>query len=311
MPLAIGTGTVTPTPEEPPVVTPTPVERLEVTWIAPDGTEVPLTQDALGWHVMPDWAGLGAAPIEQTVDADPLGGVQLRHTQAVQRYITLPIRFSARLHMDLITNWRYVGEKLLQTRRLGPGTLRVRQPDGSSRQIPCHYTSGFDSEQRGGWLWDLAVVTLLATDPYWSDVTAQTFYAEYVSTAVDYQDPYPSVSSAINLASTLTVHNPGEAEAYPSWVITGPMTAIVATNVTTGEAFTLTHTLTAGQQATITTRPPTVRGNSGENITDKLTWPGAVLWALEPGDNDVTFAVTGSASGSRVDLSWTPRYEMA
>jgi hypothetical protein len=42
-----------------------------------------------------------------------------------------------------------------------------------------------------------------------------------------------------------------------------------------------------------------------------LNWPGAALWALDPGDNSVTFQLDGASAGSAVDLSFNPRYETA
>jgi len=47
------------------------------------------------------------------------------------------------------------------------------------------------------------------------------------------------------------------------------------------------------------------------NWVGTLNWPAAVLWALDPSDNPVTFQLDGAAAGSAVDLSFNPRYETA
>jgi hypothetical protein len=47
------------------------------------------------------------------------------------------------------------------------------------------------------------------------------------------------------------------------------------------------------------------------NWIGALDWPGAVLWGLDPGDNEVNFQLDGAAAGSSVDMSFNPRYETA
>lgn len=198
----------------------------------------------------------------------------------------------------------------MSTRRRGPGRLRALRPDGSAREIECYYQAGFDGEPGQGWLWDTAVLSLYCPDPFWRDVKAESIPYSYAGAPVSYLSPYLTVSPSSVLGVT-TAHNAGDVEAWPTWTIIGPATAVVATNHSTGESFTLTGTLTAGQVATITTDPPAVRGPGGANWSNKLSWPGAVLWGLQPGVNDVEFAVAGAAAGTKITLSYVPRYETA
>ena len=87
---------------------------------------------------------------------------------------------------------------------------------------------------------------------------------------------------------------------------------MTATNHTAADAqFTLTYDLAAGQQITITTLRPTVRGPTGQNLTGSLDWPACELWPLLPGINDVEFQVSGSGTGTGITLEYYPRFEAA
>ncbi|MFF4547251.1 phage tail protein [Streptomyces sp. NPDC001406] len=70
---------------------------------------------------------------------------------------------------------------------------------------------------------------------------------------------------------------------------------------------TVTPTGLTGGTVTVNT---TVQGGTA-NWVGALNWPGARLWGLPPGVNPVTFSVSGSATGSAVDVAFNPRYETA
>jgi len=133
---------------------------------------------------------------------------------------------------------------------------------------------------------------------------------------VSFLSPYPQVSSSQVLGAT-TLTNPGDTVGWPVWTITGPASAITCTNNDTGESFTLTPSdtghgnLLAGEKVTVRTNPMQVRYQNGDVWTPALNWPAAQLWGLQPGSNAVTFTLSGSGSGSAVDVSFDARYETA
>jgi hypothetical protein len=278
-------------------------------WIAPDDTEWYLTSDTELHFTLDAVTGWGAAPIQIVADAHPRGGTRVRHIQPQHRIITWPLRVRADTHVELVHGWRDIARAFTMTRRLGPGRLRVMRPDGDAREILAYYQAGFDGEPGQGITYDTAVLSLYCEDPYWRAVDPLSTPYEYGGTPVSYLNPYVTVSPSSVLGET-TAYNPGDVEAWPEWTIVGPASGLTATNNSTGESFTLTAALAAGETATITTDPPTVRGPSG-NWTENLNWPGAVLWGLQPGLNDVDFAVSGAAAGTQIILSYTPRYETA
>ncbi|MEU0081361.1 hypothetical protein ABZY58_25965 [Micromonospora tulbaghiae] len=310
------------TPPTPPAPSPTPVPvpprrpadpgRFELVWITPgDGREVQLTSDSELHFTLDAWSGVtGAAPISIVADPHPRGGTRVRHIQPQPRTMILPVRVRADTHMELVWGWRDLASAIVATRRLGPGRLRILRPDGSAREIEAYYQAGFDGEPGQGWLYDTAVLSLYCPDPFWRDVRPETIPYSYGGDPVSYLSPYLTVSPS-NILGATTANNAGNVEAWPTWRIVGPATSLVATNHTTGEAFEMVGTLSAGEVATISTDPPQVRGPAGQNWSDKLTYPGAVLWGLQPGPNAVEFAVSGAAAGTEIALSYVPRYETA
>ncbi|WP_374224575.1 hypothetical protein [Micromonospora sp. C51] len=201
---------------------------------------------------------------------------------------------------------------IVATKYRGAGLLTVYRDDASARCIECYYEDGFGGEPGENLRFANPALTLFCPDGFWRDVEPRHVRREYLAASTPYLDPYPTVTTSRVLGDS-TVTNPGDVSAWPSWTLTGPATELTATNATTGEAFTLTYTLTAGQQATITITPDRalVRGPAGQNLIGSLNWPGATLWALQPGLNEVNFSVSGSAAGTAIELSFYPRYETA
>lgn len=315
------------TPEEPD--TPPPVDIPEigyasVTYIDPTGTRWPMTDLNAQWYTLAEGvSGLGAAPYALTSDPHPRGGERLRHVQPQARTIVWPVLVKGTDHTEFTANWRTLAAAFTRTLRLNadgsrtPGTLEVARPDGSVRTIAVYYQQGWDGrgQTATGITWDSAVVTLWCEDPYWLDAEAVTVHREQ-GAGEDFLEPYPSVSSSQILGAT-TVDNPGDVDVWPVWTVTGPASAITFTRQDTGEAFTLDMTATvhgallADETVTISTDPPRVRSDSGENLVDGLNWPDAVLWSLPPGPTRVTFQLDGAIAGSAVDLTFHPRYETA
>ncbi|MFG1872157.1 phage distal tail protein [Micromonospora arborensis] len=266
-----------------------------------------------GWFTRPEVAGWGAAPVTLVTDPLARGGVTVRHQRAEPRRLTWPLHVYGDTHLEFWQRYRTLTRHFVATKYRGPGTLTVyRNEDGSARSIDCLYEDGFGGEANENVRHANPTLTLLCPDGYWRGTEPQIIRREHSDGDVDYLDPYPMVTSGQVLGES-TVINDGDVETWPSWVITGPASQLVATNVTTGQSFTLAYGLAAGKQATITITPERalVRGPSGENIVGNLDWPGASLWGLLPGRNDVNFEVSGSAPGTSVDLSFHPRYETA
>lgn len=312
MPVPAGTPIVEP-PAPPPVVAPAPeVGTMYATYTDPDGIEWQLTDTTSEspWFTTFGVAGWGARPYEFTLDPLPRGGDSVRFIRAEPGRLTWPLHIWGGTHLEFVQRYRQLRRAFLMTVHRGQtGTIRVSRPDGTAREIDVYYEDGWGGEPGENWIYANPVLTLLAPDGYWRDVQPTTVRREFAS-GTPYLDPYRTVSSSQVLGDT-TIVNPGEVQAWPEWTITGPASAVEATNTTTGQTFTITYTLTAGQTITITTLRPTVRGPAGQNIASALNWPAAYLWPLQPGSNSVSFDVTGAAAGTSIVLSYRARYEGA
>lgn len=284
-------------------------------WIDPTGTEWPLTTPDLGWFTLDEVTGLGAAPVALTTDADPRGGARVRYVRAEPRVITWGLHIYGATHMEFLGRWRDLARAFSSTRRDGPGALVISRPDGSEREILAYYQQGFDSQPGGHFADDDVVLSLFCEDPYWRDREPTVVPRSY-TTPVSFLAPYPQVSTSQVLGGSIVV-NPGSAEAWPDWSITGPADLITATNRTTGETWTLDPNapgidhgpIALGEEVKLTTDRPSVRGPAGEVWTGALNWPVASLWGLVPGDNDVVFTVQGASVGSSIALSFKARHE--
>lgn len=326
MPLITAAVVTPPLPETPPPVELPEIGYAAVTYIDPAGTRWPMTDITADWYTLADGvSGLGAAPYVLTSDPHPRGGARLRHVQPQPRTIVWPVLVKGADHSLFTANWRQLATAFTRTLRLGPdgtrtaGTLEVARPNGSRRTIDVYYQDGWDGLGRvaTGITWDSAVLTLWCEDPYWVDATSVMVHREQ-GIGEDFLQPYPSVSSSQVLGAT-TVHNPGDTMVWPEWTITGPASLVTFTHTGTGEAFTVNPNaaaighgnLLAGEKVTVRTDPVQVRYQDGSNWIGALNWPQAVLWGLDPGDNDVSFQLDGSGPGSAVDLSFHPLYETA
>jgi hypothetical protein len=91
--------------------------------------------------------------------------------------------------------------------------------------------------------------------------------------------------------------------------VTGPGSALILTNVTTGRSIELAFDLGDGQTATIDTRPgrQSVRAADGTNLMSGLSSDPA-LWPLEPDVNEVTALLTGAGAASRIVGTYRPKY---
>jgi hypothetical protein len=279
---------------------------LKWEWLDPTGVLRNLTQaTSPDLFVARGTRGLGSPPVELRLEKLPTtGGSIHRYTATQPLEIDLPIHIhgvsmaSVLAATDTLRDWFDTGNERVRT----PGYLRITRPqDDAVRQIACAYTGGLEGDlSEGGPNGALAVVSLVAPDPYWTDV-----------------DVTETVYLAANVGTPLGVINPGDFDAYPIWTIDGPASAIAITNTTTGKAFALTAngglSLLVGDRLTIDTRPSSQRSTlpimdtTGTSQFNRLS-AGSALWWLAPGGNTFTIAATGTSVATAFTLQWLPRY---
>lgn len=300
------------TPDSPPPIAFEDVGTMRATWTDPDGQVWQLTDISpeLGWFTRPGPGGWGANPIELVTDPIAAGGEQVRYIRVQPRTITWPLHIWGETHQQFVERYRQVLRAFTSTtHRQAPGILTISRPDGTNRMIYAYYKEGFDGEVGENWLSANPVINLWCPDGYWTDTTDTTI-SRSQPVASNFFSPFITVGSSQVLGDT-TIVNPGEISAWPRWTVTGPMTKLTATNITLGQRFALTYSLSAGQQVQITTQRPMVRGPGDINLAGSLDWPSAVLWPLLPGANQVNFSIDGAGTNSRIDMGFRARYEGA
>jgi hypothetical protein len=292
----------------------TPVGRIYATWTDPTGEEWPLTDldPSRGFHTTRDISGWGAMPYEFITDPQARGGESVRHIRTNPARITWPLNIWGDTHLEFVERYRAIKRAIMMTVHRGvPGRLTVMRPDGTGRWIDAFYEDGFAGQAGENWIFANPVVTFYCPDGTWKDITPTVETRVFgTETLVSFLAPFPTLSPGTVGGSPL-MDNPGDLVAWPEWVITGPATGFTATNSTTGQSFSLTYELLAGETITLTTDRPTVRGPAGQNIVDSLDWPTAYLWGLQPGENEVSFSVGGTGVGSKVVITYYPRYDGA
>lgn len=298
-----------------------PVGEYVPEWLAPDGTVLQLNPPGLQFFTLKSVAGLGAVPLEQSLAPAADGGVTVENERTLERYIVWPLRIRGDTHMAFLERWRNAVELFTQTKRLGPGRLRITRPDGSAREIIARYNKGLEQDpEEGAWTMATPPVTLLCPEGYWRDTepVTRTWTQE---TQPDFLTPtFPTIASG-SVIGAAQLRNDGAADAWPSWTIRGPLTSLTATNVTRGETFVITYTLTAGQTLTMSTRPIEVRGPGGVQAISALNLlAGGIPWRVDAKSvTDISFTAAGAAApsspgatdGTAITATFYERYETA
>lgn len=311
------------------------------------------TGDEPGWFTLMGPAGWGATPVELVTDPLPRGGEQTRFIRNKPRRIQWPMYIWGETHMQFVERYRRFLRIITKTsQRRKPGWLRITRPNGRYRQIACYYEAGLEGESGQNQSFAKPVITFFCEDGFWAGDRPITVTAQFSATDPDgdggdgggptpdgatFFAPFITITSSKVIGPTLPggdpeeggnaaaegngvdepntiIVNAGDVDAWPTWVIRGPMVKLTAQNLTVGSKFALTHTLEAGQTITITTNRPTVRGPGDQDLSGKIDWfdPfGAELWPLADGTNQIHFQLDGAGPGTQVQMVFTPRYQTA
>lgn len=285
-------------------------ETPQISFTDPGGAVTMLTDWERGWAVQPGAKGLDMPAYAMAQDESPgIDGYAVRQVRAQGKTIALPVAFWMNDSRAAYLQRRRQFIRSLNPKR-GPGTLTLTQPDGETRTISVYYTDGMEGDESldaAGQRWCINVITFAAPSPYW---LGPEVAAEWRNAASGTFFPLlPVTVGDSQVLGAVTYDQDGDDDAYPVWTITGPATAITLSNTTTGESLTLTRTITSADTVVIDTRErrQTALLNAVTNLWPDLSSTSS-LWALAPGINELTLAVTSSTTTTRVAMSYQPRY---
>jgi hypothetical protein len=106
-------------------------------------------------------------------------------------------------------------------------------------------------------------------------------------------------------SSPQTMTNDGSEETDPIFRINGAGSVFVLTNTTTGKTFTLTITLTSSEWVEINVKEKTVLKSDGSSVFSSLVGD---FFSLIPGNNNLTFVVTGSDGSTSLRTTFRHAY---
>lgn len=284
----------------------------QILWTSPDGTQVDLTDEAGGYDTLA--AGTrGLRSVEYELSTTKYAGIDGETVQAVRAAAnspTLGIFVRANDEVDFRAKARALVHMMRP--KAGPGTLTVRNEAGDERRLVCYCSGGMegdedpDSTLPGAW-WRL-VLRFFAPDPWWLGPERVVNFGLGAPTVFFPITPVTLSASSVQGSFTVDLSD-SDAPAYPLWTVTGPGTALVLTNQTTGKTITVNATLTSGQTMVIDTRPgyQSVRRGDGTNLMSSVTSDPA-LWPLTESINQVTAVLTGASAASRITSTFSARY---
>lgn len=288
-----------------------------LSWIDPTGVETLLNGETF-YDCMIGRQGFFNVPldlIDQEVPLEP--GSREKYIQIHASDPRLPLLVSAESESDLAMARRALVRAMNPMR--GLGTLRFIAADGVTRELACRVVDGLrgdESDNARGPGWFVAGLIFRAADPFWYDASDLTLSVS-PSTPTDFMEVgtafLPLHLSHSAAAGTFSIDNDGDVEAWPVWTITGPGDTIVLTNNTTGEAITLSNngglSLSGGQTLTIDTRPgaKTLLRDDGSSKFSYLSDTSS-LWALQPGNNDISLSMGSTTGASELRLAYKRRW---
>lgn len=212
-----------------------------------------------------------------------------------------------------------------------PGTTRgrncqliVTRPGGEIRTISARYTGGLDSLSIGTGRDDAIEVDLIfrAADPHWSNLAQVDARVDFPVTgtgaeATPFDDtlafsaaghPFDGFQSTEAAGtSVVSLVNQGDAEAWPTYEVTGAASAVEVMSRTTGHRWRWAGTLASSSVLTVVTddRAPSVRIGATNSYSGVAA--GSRLFPLVGGLNEVAFSVTGADTNTRITISWQHR----
>lgn len=305
----------------PTVEAPAPAfERAPIvsTWTGWDGSVWTLTNPDTGLFLMPGVRGLGMGPHDQFKDVAPgLAGSLFTGFRATER----PVFWPAMLFEDTSSEaWVLRDRAFRRTMRPGEtGVWTVASSPGTTRTLRCRYVSGMDESYeidpvQAGWI-TYGINLVADEDPFWRGEPIQQSWtaAEPVNFFDPDGDPLFHISGAS--ADTAKLTNPGDIDAWPVWVIDGPMTTA---NLGIGSTLIeVPFAVAAGERLVIDSSPTeqvAILGDvdpenptgvlSPADVTDDL---GAVGFTEIPADGTTDLTITAVGSGT-VSVRIVPGY---
>lgn len=187
-------------------------------------------------------------------------------------------------------------------------TLQMTTDDDKLVQVEC-YTKGFvfpdNNMMHGKFKIDLFSPSLYIVGQTLNNVDMFIFQGGGFAVAT-------AIPFAMNVAggALASIVNNGNVDSYPFYILRGPLENPVFTNVTTGEQFSLTYTLTAGQLIEIDTLNRTVvfRDFAGDTPVNIRNYFSGTFATLTPGTNQCKLSNADYSNTGLISIQYRDSY---
>ncbi len=281
--------------------------REQIIWVDADGGELNLN-DWIHYFCLRNQKGIWGPPFTLQSTKTPLSeGSQFRGVIIGERGVDLSQKIKGSSRTELVSLLRDLSQRMDPQK--GEGKLKFVN-DGETRILYCRpegLKEVVDKETVAE-----TILSFTANDPFLHDDVpiSEIFETAGVAGTFFSTSFFPMHLTRSIVYSIQVINNPGNADTYPVWTISGPGISIQLTNIRTGKVISLgSLELFTGQELVIDTR---IRKKTitldGVNAFNYLADQSS-LWPLLPGDNSIQIEMSGAAAESSVELLYTPRYD--
>ncbi|RKS68987.1 tail protein [Actinomadura pelletieri DSM 43383] len=298
-------------------------ELATVTWTSGSGTETILSDWRQGYTLGAGAKGLGMPQYQLYLrESGALDGDVVTGVRAKARQIFLPIVVYGEDRAEALAKRALLADAFdpLEVNRGGEGVLTVAEPRTEPRRIRAYYVEGMEGSEgrdEAGWNWARFGITLHAAEPYWQGPEITRSWGAGISAdpvfPLGVPPAYPLRARNVQtIGESVRVECPGDARSYPRWTISGPAASGVRfVNRDLGAEWRLDRPLQAGDVVVVDCHPRRRTVTLGEtNLWPDLA-PGAQLWPLVPGVNEIDMLLGDVGETTRVELSFVPLHKTA
>lgn len=273
--------------------------------------------------------GFGMPPVRHiSTKGAQQHGETWKDFRLLPRVIDLAIRYVGSSRSSM-----YSGQEALAAWLGGMQKLRLRKvrPDGVTREIVCRYLEGatFPRDAKSNEAAQTDTLRLIAHDPLFYDPEQKVSYVSGGENAGAWLFGvagsgliFPATFGSLTMGMTVPLAYAGTFLAYPVIYLTGPLTDLVITNVTTGEKLDFTgFTLQNGETAEIDCRygyKTAMRTDVTPNVSllaNLSTDSDLGTFHLAPREageathvNEIQLEGSGATSASRITMRYYERY---
>ncbi|QDF14189.1 minor tail protein [Microbacterium phage GardenState] len=279
--------------------------------VSPRGERIELATSASStspFHLDDETTGLGFVDREVQVTPSTGDGGRFRASRAASRPFMLVVDVWGRTVAERDANLAQLATAIRRVEGLPLPRLEATLPDDTVYELPFVHDGGGDGLKRvvtGGPV--VVPLSLLAPDPFWTARDATPFIIEGLQSTGTFL-PELAQMHLTSSASTgvLPVDNDGDANAYPTWRITGPTRR--ATVALRDRSWSL-GPLAVGDVVTVDTRARTVTFADGRNAYNLLA-PAPYLFPIPPGSHELSVVMEDATAATSATCFFRPRKEV-